>query len=138
MAVLTAATVDRLVAVTGLGARTVRKHLGRLAAAGLVEVRHDVWVRCSATLARAAAWLGVAGAARRRAEEHQLERRLYAWYGADFAARRGWAIERERWRPGRDPLLAADGTVTTRRPFPRRRRLACWSDADRLARDGWA
>jgi DNA-binding Lrp family transcriptional regulator len=106
---------------TGLSARTVRRHLRRLADAGLVSNTGPLWrARDLDALDRAAELLGVTGTAARRAETHAAERATYHWYVADFAARRGWTVERGLWRTGRHTMTGRDVRPAPSVAFPRR------------------
>ena len=113
-------TVADLAARTGLTSRTVRRHLRRLAAAGLTHCTGPIWTSADlAALDRAADRLGVAGTVARRAAAHAAERATWRWYLADFAARGSFTVERGLWTPGRHTLLRSRRPVPSM-PFPRR------------------
>lgn len=87
-------------------ARTVRKHLGRLAAHGLVLPTYDeaggatVWQANPDRLQAAARTLAVAGTVARRKHRATQERNAWGWWLADFRAERGWATRRGLRTPG--------------------------------------
>ncbi|MGN6243596.1 MAG: helix-turn-helix domain-containing protein [Motilibacteraceae bacterium] len=115
-----AATPALVAARAGLSLRTVRRHLHRLAAAGLVRASGRQWrTRGLDRLDDAAAVLGAAGVVARRADTHDAERDAYRWWLADFAACRGWTTERGLRQPGRWTLTGTDPRPAPSVPFPR-------------------
>ncbi|MQA35295.1 winged helix-turn-helix domain-containing protein [Modestobacter roseus] len=131
-------TAAGIAARTGLSVRLVRRHLRRLADTALIQAIGLLWrAGHIEALDRAADHLGVAGAAARRAEVHAAERVAHRWYVADFAARRGWTVERGLWRAGWHTLSGGDRRPTPSIPFPRRSGRADPSRALRLALGGY-
>ncbi|MGN6243884.1 MAG: helix-turn-helix domain-containing protein [Motilibacteraceae bacterium] len=115
-----AATPAALAARTGLNVRTVRRHLHRLAAAGLVQASTTQWhARELDGLDDAAGALGVTGVVARRADTHAAERDTYRWRLADFEACRGWTTERGLRQPGRWTLTGHDPRPAPSVVFPR-------------------
>ncbi|WP_230203135.1 winged helix-turn-helix domain-containing protein [Parafrankia discariae] len=102
-----------LAARVGFTRSTVRKHLRRLAAAGLARRGGDGWVRGSAGLDVVAVALGVDGTLAGRAERHAVQREQALAYFVERANRRGWRVERGMYRPSGRPT----GTPT-RLPLP--------------------
>ncbi|WP_230203245.1 ArsR family transcriptional regulator [Parafrankia discariae] len=88
-----------LAARVGFTGPTVRKHLRRLAASGLACQGKDGWTRGNAGLDAVAARLGVDGALTRRAERHTVQREQALAYFVERANRRGWRVERGKYRP---------------------------------------
>jgi len=108
-------SVAELAALTGLHRRTVLRHLVGLQAAGLVAAGDGGrrWARSlsagdpeqlKAALDGAAVLLGVAGSTARRRERHTAQREAFTRYWTDFAARRGWAVQRGLYRPEQPQL----------------------------------
>ncbi len=108
-------SVAELAALTGLHRRTVLRHLVGLQAAGLVAAGDGGrrWARSltagdreqlKAALDGAAVLLGCAGRTARRRERHAAQREAFTWYWTDFAARRGWAVQRGLYRPEQPQL----------------------------------
>jgi len=108
-------SVAELAALTGLHRRTVLRHLVGLQAAGLVAAGDGGrrWARSltagdpeqlKAALDGAAVLLGCAGRAARRRERHAAQREAFTRYWTDFAARRGWAVQRGLYRPEQPQL----------------------------------
>ena len=108
-------TVAQLAALTGLHPRTVGRHLIALQASGLAASGHGghSWARSltagnpdllPAALAEAAALLGSTGVTTRRRERHTAQREAFITYWTDFAARRGWAVQRGLYRPDQPEL----------------------------------
>ena len=60
--------------------------------------------RLPAALGAAAAVLGSTGATARRAARHAAQREAYTVDWTDFAARRGWAVQRGLYRPDQPRL----------------------------------
>ncbi|MGN6688760.1 MAG: helix-turn-helix domain-containing protein [Actinomycetales bacterium] len=115
------ATPAGLAAATGLSTRTVRRHLQRLAAAGLAAEVAGTWrARSLEALDEAAARLGVTGTAARRAGTHAAERTTHHWRLAENAARRGWTTQRGLRHPGRHSLTGAAARPAPSVPFPSR------------------
>ncbi len=108
-------SVAELAALTGLHRRTVLRHLVGLQAAGLVAAGDGGrrWARSltagdpkqlKAALDEAAVLLGCAGSTARRRERHAAQREAFTRYWTDFAARRGWAVQRGLYRPDQPQL----------------------------------
>ena len=108
-------SVVELTALTGLHRRTVLRHLVGLQAAGLVAAGDGGrrWARSltagdpvqlKAALDGAAVLLGCAGSTARRRERHAAQREAFTRYWTDFAARRGWAVQRGLYRPEQPQL----------------------------------
>ena len=108
-------SVAELAALTGLHRRTVLRHLVGLQVAGLVAAGDGGrrWARSlsagdpeqlKAALDGAAVLLGVAGSTARRRERHTAQREAFTRYWTDFAARRGWAVQRGLYRPEQPQL----------------------------------
>jgi len=104
-----------LAALTGLHPRTVLRHLVGLQAAGLVAAGDGgrSWARSLTAgdpeqllgaLDGAAVLLGCAGSTGRRRERHAAQREAFTRYWTDFAARRGWAVQRGLYRPEQPQL----------------------------------
>lgn len=104
---------------TGLCARTIRRHLQRLEAAGVVGRDGSIWQLRSDRLDPAAVALGVSGATTARVRRYADERLTYAWWLADHHAEHGYLTERGLRRPGRRVDATGRRTVPTQ-PFPRR------------------
>jgi DNA-binding MarR family transcriptional regulator len=122
---------------SGLSIRSTRKQLRRLRAAGMVSSTGTVWRAVELDeLDAAARRLGVAGAGARRAAEYALERDNFAWYLADFAARRGWSAERGQYRLGHAELSGPDARPCPLLPYPRRGGRASWRLAQHLLAAG--
>jgi len=101
--------------LTGLHPRTVLRHLVGMQAAGLVAAGDGGrrWARSltagdseqlKGALDRAAVLLGCAGSTARRRERHAAQREAFTRYWTDFAARRGWAVQRGLYRPEQPQL----------------------------------
>lgn len=113
-------TARHLARRTGLSMPTVRKHLHRLRTTGLAEPTGSLWrANDLGRLGGAATQFGGAGAVARRSDGYELERQVYAWYRADFVARRGWTVERGLYRPGRASLVGRDTRPTPPMLYPR-------------------
>ncbi len=113
-------SVRQLAALTGLHPRTVGRHLVALQAADLAtaggpasDSAGRTWARSlaagdlhrlRAALDAAAGVLGSTGTTARRAARHAAEREAYTTYWTDFAARRGWAVQRGLYRPDQPAL----------------------------------
>lgn len=108
-------SVRQLAALTGLHPRTVVRHLVSLQAAGLAASGGGgrTWARSLTAgdtdqlpraLDDAAALLGSTGATARRAARHAAHRQAYVTWWTDFAARRGWAVQRGLYRPEQPAL----------------------------------
>jgi len=113
------AIVDR----TGWDPRTVRKHVGRLAAHALLLPTHAaqpdqpvVWQVLPARLDDAARALRTTGTVARRRDQIAQDRLTWAWWLADFHAERGWATRRGRRTPGY--RTTKDRTPCPAMPFP--------------------
>jgi len=102
-------TAVQLEALSGLHARTVRKHLHALVQVGLVDVDDAGYHRLPDTtgewLDAVADELGSTGVTARRRQRHLDQREAFMAYRADFEARRGWRVERGLYRPD-EPQLA--------------------------------
>jgi len=107
--------VAELTALTGLHRRTVLRHLVGLQAAGLVAAGDGGrrWARSltagdpeqlPGALDGAAVLLGCTGSTGRRRERHAAQREALTRYWTDFAARRGWAVQRGLYRPEQPQL----------------------------------
>jgi hypothetical protein len=114
-----AVIVDR----TGWDARTVRKHVGRLAAHALLlptfaahADRPVVWKVLPGRLDDAARALRATGTVARRCDQIAHDRLTWAWWLADFHAERGWATHRGRRTPGY--RTTKDRTPCPAMPFP--------------------
>lgn len=109
-----------LAARVGFTGPTVRKHLRRLAAAGLAHRGRDGWTRGSAGLDTVAARLGVDGTLAHRAERHAVQREQALAYFVERANRRGWRVERGKYRPaGKDTGAPARLPLPVQRPETR-------------------
>jgi len=108
-------SVAELAALTGLHPRTISRHLVGLQAAGLVAAGDGGrrWARSLSAgdpgqlpgaLEGAAVLLGCAGATGRRRERHAAQRQAFVTFWTDFAARRGWAVQRGLYRPEQPQL----------------------------------
>jgi len=108
-------TARELAALTGLHPRTVLRHLVGLQATGLVAAGDGGrrWARSltagdpeqlPSALDGAAVLLGCAGSTARRRERHAAQREAFTRYWTDFAARRGWAVQRGLYRPEQPQL----------------------------------
>ena len=108
-------SVRQLGALTGLHPRTIGRHLTALQAAGLVTAGGGgrSWARSlsagdprqlTAALQAAAVLLGCAGVTERRRRRHAAQRLAFVTYWTDFAARRGWAVQRGLYRPEQPAL----------------------------------
>jgi hypothetical protein len=129
------ATTAELVHRTGLDPRTVRRHLGRLAAVALVRPADTGWVADATRLEVAATQLAVAGTSASRGLEYAHERATWAHWVSDVHAEHGFATERGLRRIGHRQL--STGILCPAVPFPRRpdaRRD--WRAAMDLARAG--
>jgi hypothetical protein len=123
---------------TGLSPRTIRSLLHQLRGVGLVRRTATHWYRnYLISLEHAALALKVTGATARRVEEHRHEQFLYAWYQADFTARRGWTTERGLYTTGRHTLRGNEARPVPSMAYPRRHARAAWANADRMLRAGW-
>ncbi|MEX5635743.1 winged helix-turn-helix domain-containing protein [Parafrankia sp. FMc2] len=92
-----------LAARVGYTAPTVRKHLRRLAAAGLAWRSARGWTRGVAALDAVATRLGVDGTLAGRAQRYAEQRAgALAWF-VEHANRRGWRVERGQYRPQGTP-----------------------------------
>lgn len=107
--------VRQLAALTGLHPRTVVRHLVALQAADLATSGGGgrTWARSLTAgdterlpraLDNAAALLGSTGTTARRVARHAAHRQAYVTWWTDFAARRGWAVERGLYRPEQPAL----------------------------------
>jgi len=107
-------SVAQLAVLTGLHRRTVGRHLIGLQATGLACGRiGGRWARSltaghpetrHAALEAAAGLLGCAGAGPRRRERHRRQREGFVAWWTDFAARRGWRVQRGLYRPDQPEL----------------------------------
>lgn len=98
-------SVRQLGACTGLHPRTIGRHLIALQAAGLVSAGGGgrSWTRSlsagdprqlAGALTDAAVLLGCAGLVEARRVRHVAHRLAFVTYWTDFAARRGWSVQR--------------------------------------------
>jgi DNA-binding transcriptional ArsR family regulator len=108
-------TVRQITALTGLHKRTVGRHLVSLQAVDLAAsgARGRTWARSLAAgdpdqlreaLDDAAAQLGTTGTTAARIVRHAAQRETWSTWWTDFSARRGWAVQRGRYRPDQ-PML---------------------------------
>ena len=103
-------SVRQFGALTGLHPRAIGRHLIALQAAGLVSAGGGgrSWARSlsagdprqlAGALTDAAVLLGCAGVTEGRRVRHAAQRHAFVTYWTDFAARRGWAVQRGLYRP---------------------------------------
>ena len=101
-------TTAQLEALSGLNARTVRRHLHALVAVGVLDVDDDGYHRvpdaAGEWLDAVADELGCAGVTTRRRQRHLAQREAFLAYRVDFEARRGWRVERGLYRPDEPQL----------------------------------
>ena len=108
-------SVRQLGALTGLHPRTIGRHLIALRSAGLVSAGGGgrSWARSlsagdprqlAGALTDAAVLLGCAGVTEHRRRRHAAQRQAFVTYWTDFAARRGWAVQRGLYRPEQPAL----------------------------------
>jgi DNA-binding transcriptional ArsR family regulator/DNA-binding CsgD family transcriptional regulator len=83
-----------LATISGLHRRTIRKHLHRLQEVGLARRSANGWCVGRASLDAVAVRCGSEETGERRRLRHQAEREAWVRYVGEFAARRGWRIER--------------------------------------------
>ena len=107
---------------TGWDTRTVRKHLGRLAAHGLVlpiadeEAAGTVWTAIPSRLESAAHALRATGTVARRRDQAVNECLTWVWWLTDHSTERGWTTRRGLRTPGY--RTTRTGTLCAAMPFP--------------------
>jgi len=136
------ATTDQLAVLTGHTTEQIGQYVRFCTRAGLLQIDADGLVRrTGADLDQLAEQSGVAEVVQARHLAYDAESAAWAWYCADFAARRGWAIEHAAARARRrgHQIPAAQHTIPGLPPtighYPRIAGRVCHAEALAAVRD---
>lgn len=91
-------TETELVELSGLHPRTVRRHLRRMAAVGVIRRAGGRWSHAG-DLDAAADTLHTTGTGQARKARHQAEREAWIEWKTEFDAKRGWRVQRGLHNP---------------------------------------